>query len=1063
MRKRTSLSICTFLLPMMLFAQTTGKISGTVTSSDGSPLPGANIMVVGTSLGGASDSQGSYFILGVPSGTYSVRVDYIGYQSVTVSNVKVSTSLTTDIDYALQISAVKGAEVEIVAERALIQKSATNTTRVIDQEVINSVAQRGVENLVAMQTGVVNSGGALYVRGSRSGDMAYYVDGVYTVNPFSLSNTSVVSNAAMEDIAFQSGGFDAEFGNSNGGIVNTSTKTGTDQLIASAEFVTDLGSDATANKDDLHSYGYRLMNINVGGPLTDNIKYFFSFENIGYEDASPSTSYFPTISLDEISVPDTTSDGTPFGFGDASFTEAEGLSQMISLGLVDSLTATSALHYQFQKTYGDTTLLMFSDYERMYGKKPNAGLSRNTIAGNITADVGQLRLKAGGTFSSKDSRGDLGESTTISQGDYPYTYSLLNSDNTPWYQSSSTSGYVNLTQSLGALSYLKVNMSHYSYSREYGDNNHKDNIMDYGDPTASGNEYLRNWGKNPIAIEDFAYFANKGVVYDEYRKSLMSYLGIKGDYVSQFNNHEIKAGFEWRKHTLRDYRLAQPMEIAEGFQKAVRANYGPDGVLGADGIYNEGETFTDVADTNGVLNGVWDAGEDWVDVNDDYVSGDADYIDVTSDDWLYTTYRNAYSENIGYDQQGNEADSYSANGTSPPGEPVILGAYLQDKIELEDLTLNIGLRFDSFDFGSEAPASWDDLHLSNGRIDHDASGYSKVDPYTYISPRVGMSFPVTDQTVLHAQYGKFVQHPILNRLYLSDSELAANLTQGNMTVSPNGSLKPEKTTQYELGFAQQLGNFAAVDFTGYYKEIRDYTMMANRDNAFVNGAQFSWSQYMNGDYGVVKGLSAAFKMRRMKGVLIDVNYTMQWANGTGSDPASFFNIAWIGDNYPTSVNPLDFDQRHTGSVMVDYRGGNFMNLCDLGVNAMYQFGSGTAYTPSTIQSAVFGRGWYNPVGAINSSYKPWTSTLDLRVEFDNIIGTGLTAYLLVLNALNTENVVGIYEGTGEAGEDGWIASPEGQVWLKGNPIGENFYYDRLRDSSNWSNPRMVRFGLSYSL
>ena len=1063
MRKAICLSVCILLLPMTLFAQTSGKISGTITSSDGTPLIGANVVVVGTSLGSASGSDGNYYILDVPTGTYSVRADYIGYQSVTVSNVKVSNSLTTDIDYTLQTSAVKGAAVEIVAERALIQKSATNTTRVIDQEVINNVAQRGVENLIAMQTGVVNSGGALYVRGSRSGDMAYYVDGVYTVNPFSLSNTSVVSNAAMEDIAFQSGGFDAEFGNSNGGMVNTTTKSGTNQLIASAEFVTDIGSEATVNKDDLHSYGYKLMNINVGGPLMDNMKYFLSFENINYEDASPSTSYFPTISLDEINVPDTTSDGSPFGFGSVSFTEAEGLSQMVSLGLVDSLAAASALHYQFQKSYGDTTLLMFSDYQRMYGKKPNAGLSRNTFSGNITADVGQLRLKAGGTFSSKDSRGDLGESTTISQGDYPYTYSLLNSDNTPWYESKSVSGYVNATQPLGALSYIKVNMSHYSYSREYGDNNHKDDIAAYGDPTAPGNEYLRGWGKNPISIENFAYFSNKGVIYDEYRKSSMSYTGIKGDYVNQWNNHEIKAGLEWRKHTLRDYRLAQPMEIAEGYRKAEVANYGPNGVLGADGIYNEGETFTDVADSLGVLNGVWDEDEAWEDVNDDLVSGDANYIDVTHEDWEYTTYRNAYTENIGYDQQGNEQDSYSPNGTSPPGEPVILGAYVQDKIELEDLTLNIGMRFDSFDFGSEAPESWDDLHLLNGRIDHDASGYKKVDPYTYISPRVGMSFPVTDQTVLHAQYGKFVQHPILNRLYLSDSELAANLTQGNMTVSPNGSLKPEKTTQYELGFAQQLGNVAAIDITGYYKEIRDYTMMANRSNAFVDGAQFSWAQYMNGDYGVVKGLSAAFKMRRMKGVLIDANYTMQWANGTGSDPASFFNIAWIGDNYPTSVNPLDFDQRHTGSVMVDYRGGNFMGICDLGVNALYQFGSGTAYTPSTIQSAVFGRGWYNPVGAINSSYKPWTSTLDLRFEFDDIVGTGLTAYLIVLNALNTENVVGVYEGTGQAGEDGWMASPEGQVWLKGNPIGESFYYDRLRDSSNWSNPRMVRFGLSYSL
>jgi len=349
MRKTIYLSICILLLPMTLFAQTSGKISGSIASSDGTPLVGANVIVVGTSLGSASGSDGNYYILDVPTGTYSVRADYIGYQSVTVSNVKVTNSLTTDIDYTLQMSAVAGAAVEIVAERSLIQKSATNTTRVIDQEVINNVAQRGVENLVAMQTGVVNSGGALYVRGSRSGDMAYYVDGVYTVNPFSLSNTSVVSNAAMEDIAFQSGGFDAEFGNSNGGMVNTTTKSGTDQLIASAEFVTDLGSEATVNKNDLHSYGYKLMNINVGGPLMDNMKYFFSFENINYEDASPSTSYFPTISLDEISVPDTTSDGAPFGFGSASFTEAEGLSQMVSLGLVDSLAAASALHYQFQK------------------------------------------------------------------------------------------------------------------------------------------------------------------------------------------------------------------------------------------------------------------------------------------------------------------------------------------------------------------------------------------------------------------------------------------------------------------------------------------------------------------------------------------------------------------------------------------------------------------------------------------------------------------------------------------------------------------------------------------
>ena len=180
MRKTICLSVCILLLPMMLFAQTSGKVSGSITSSDGTPLVGANVVVVGTSLGSASGSDGIYYILDVPTGTYSVRVDYIGYQSVTVTNVKVSNSLTTDIDYTLQMSAVKGAAVEIVAERALIQKSATNTTRVIDQEVINNVAQRGVENLVAMQTGVVeDEDGNMHVRGGRSDETAFYVDGVY--------------------------------------------------------------------------------------------------------------------------------------------------------------------------------------------------------------------------------------------------------------------------------------------------------------------------------------------------------------------------------------------------------------------------------------------------------------------------------------------------------------------------------------------------------------------------------------------------------------------------------------------------------------------------------------------------------------------------------------------------------------------------------------------------------------------------------------------------------------------------------------------------------------------
>ena len=976
----TLITMAIVVVPTMLLSQSGGKVSGTILNEEGSPLGGTNVIIVGTTYGSASDENGKYFILDVPVGTHSVRVDYIGYKSVTVKNVNISENLTTNLDFSLEVAALEGEAVEIIAERPIINTSATNTTRIIDKDIIQNIALRGIENLVALQTGAVSSGGQIYVRGSRSGDMAYYVDGVYTVNPFTLSNTGVVSTNAMEQISFQSGGFDAQFGNSNGGVVNTTTRTGGEAVSMGVEFVTDLGAAATVDKDELHSYGYQLMSFDVGGPLGDKIRYFGSFERITMDDASPSVSYYPSIERAE---------------GDSAAGAA-----------AESVEATVLVDFT-----SDSTSIIYSDYKRLYGPKENAGLTRDLMTGNIVFDMGTIKVKAGGSFTKKDSRGDLGESMTMSQGDYPYTYTLLNSANTPWYESATKSGYANFTLRLGSTSFAKINLSYYNYAREYGDNRHRDNIMDYGNLDHKDNDELIGWGRNPLPVEDFAYFTNFGSVYDEYRKNNISYIGAKADYLNQMGSHEIKTGFEYRKHTIRDYRLAQPMEIAGGYDKASQSGQ-----------------------------------------------------DVNDPTWLYTLYRNAYTMNIGYDQQGNEADSYDAStGTTAPGEPVIMGAYIQDKIELEDLVLSIGLRYDSFDFGSEAPETWDKIFLDNGRIDHDASKYKTVDSYTYISPRVGVTFPVTDKTVLHAQYGKFVQHPILNRLYLSDSHFAANLSQGNMTVSPNGGLKPEKTTQYEIGFAQQFGNFAAIDLTGYYKEVRDYTSMSNHVGSTVNGAEFSWAQYENGDYGVVKGLSAALKMRRMRGVLIDMNYTIQWANGTGSDPQTNWNVAWIGDDYPTSINPLDFDQRHTGSIMVDYQAGKVAGLFDLGINALYRLGSGTAYTPSVMQSAVFGRSWYAPVAGINSSYKPWTSNLDIRINLSDLAGTGVSAYILILNALNTENVNNVYPGTGSTGEDGWIETAEGQIWSKGNVIGSTFYEDRLKNPSRWESPRMIRVGLTYSL
>ena len=119
---------------MILSGQTSGKISGKVTDADGSPLQGANVIVEGTSLGAASAESGSFVILDVPVGTYIVRCDYIGFSALKVSNVSVSSGLTTLQDFGLEKSAIEGAVVEVRAEKPIINKNSTNTTRIIDAE-----------------------------------------------------------------------------------------------------------------------------------------------------------------------------------------------------------------------------------------------------------------------------------------------------------------------------------------------------------------------------------------------------------------------------------------------------------------------------------------------------------------------------------------------------------------------------------------------------------------------------------------------------------------------------------------------------------------------------------------------------------------------------------------------------------------------------------------------------------------------------------------------------------------------------------------------------------------
>jgi hypothetical protein len=266
-RRLVCLSVLVFLLPSLLLAQQ-GKLRGRVTDKQtGEPLIGANVILEGTSLGAATDVNGYYVVLGIPPGTYTVKVTYIGYQPVSVSNIRISANLTTTQDFQLAPSAIQVEALRVVAERPLIQRNTTNTIRMTTQEDIENLPFRGVQNIIALHAGTVMQDGVLHVRGGRAGEIAYFVDGATATNPLYNSQNIPVIQEAIEEIQLQAGGYTAEFGGANSAVVRTILRTGGPKYTASIDYRTDNFAEPGKKFLGTYSYGYENAVITVGGPV----------------------------------------------------------------------------------------------------------------------------------------------------------------------------------------------------------------------------------------------------------------------------------------------------------------------------------------------------------------------------------------------------------------------------------------------------------------------------------------------------------------------------------------------------------------------------------------------------------------------------------------------------------------------------------------------------------------------------------------------------------------------------------------------------------------------------
>ena len=272
MKKLLTLGV-TLLIPVMILGQTSGKIAGTVTDEDGNPLAGANVVVVGTSSGAASGDDGSFVILNVSGGIYSLRVDYIGYKTTVISNIDVKVGLTTQLKFELSTSVVEGEEVLIVAQKRLIEPSATNSVRSVGAEEIQNSASRSVTGMLDLQPGIVIQNGELHIRGSREEEVGYTLDGADIKDPIYSGRMMSAIPEALSEIAVEAGGYGADVGGGNSGVIRQTMRTGGSNFSGTGRF-------------ESGDYGHQDITATASGPLGP-VKYFLAIRKEREDDYDP--------------------------------------------------------------------------------------------------------------------------------------------------------------------------------------------------------------------------------------------------------------------------------------------------------------------------------------------------------------------------------------------------------------------------------------------------------------------------------------------------------------------------------------------------------------------------------------------------------------------------------------------------------------------------------------------------------------------------------------------------------------------------------------------------------
>jgi len=1019
-KKMVLLLVISIFITSILFAGTTGKLAGKVKDNSGNAVPFANVVLIGTEIGAQTNDKGQFIIINIPPGKYDVQISRGGFQTLRIEGLRINLDETTIKNVTLSKAAIELEKVSVVGARnELVSKSNTSSGLTISEDTIENISVDNIEGIVAIQAGATVVDGELHVRGGRPNEVVFSVDGMSVSDPVDGGAALTIDTDAIKDMKVMTGGFPAEFGNAQSGIVNIITKDGGREYSGKMEMSSDhLIEEADNSNSDV-------VKFSLGGPMLGPIapklrdKFTFFFNGAAnwhdtrykeYYDNNPNENVATIISSWDDYVAydpyDKRDDMLGFDTGDRNYNNYNANLKMKYI-FTPKTNITFAIRGDQYKNepFSHTWRYSLEHYAMTEGSQ------RQYISTFAHVFNPQMNIKVKASLYEKSilqGPRDIDKDMyfTMNEADF-----VLLDANSP----GESAGIDYLTQSDG------------------------DGVI--GPYRFIDWQYETNDG----SVEGIPY-VRPGTIWGSYFDDSNQEVALKSDFEYQINHiHGFKTGFEVKKHHIKKDRVFNPWEISDNRYY----NYLHDEVA-PEISYSAGDTI------------IYDNGFEW----------------VLTDSMDFYSLENIYAATLA---ASGTTDGYKA-------DPWQGAFYMQDKMEWEGMIVNAGLRFDVWYLGGDydiVTANYTGSYLNSINPDskmneiyyisdadpdedyenykryHDAKDYYKKikdrfeTPEIMVSPRLGISHPISEKAVLHFAYNYQRQLPQMQYIFTTGRPQDVIENPSANIIIGNPELEAQSTITYEAGLQYQLGEDYVLDITTYYKNIYNYVSTQEITDSL--DATLKWDEYISEDYGSARGIDINLQKLLSNFFSGSASYSLTWANGNHSETAT-------GSEESLREFPLNWDIRNNFNLNVTFqiaKGEEFyipftdvvLPLDDFTTNINYNIATGRPYTVADEDGVLSEE--------TNSELQPYTETADLTVRKNFTFGERkrLSLYMTIDNLFNKRNVYSVYAITGSPYDSGSDLDVNNDNYVSPETI--EVYKDYDKNPSNYSSGRQYNFGISF--